>query len=211
MSNISRRDFLKTAGVMTLAVAAAGVLAGCEGNKPTEETPVVTKNSVTVGDYTFTIKDSKVLSYKTWKGDNTSETNKLDNEDRYVVVLAYLKNNKNSTKAPNFGMTVKHDNVDTINKWVYAAGVKKLFNLPVMPSEFTEANGLGGKAVQNATAEGTPYFFACKIDTYTDKTFKTPSISFVANDANEQVYTKLDVVIPATVENVTAKQLQGKE
>ena len=32
MSNISRRDFLKTAGVMTLAVAAAGVLAGCEGN-----------------------------------------------------------------------------------------------------------------------------------------------------------------------------------
>ena len=35
MSNISRRDFLKTAGVMTLAVAAAGVLAGCEGKKPT--------------------------------------------------------------------------------------------------------------------------------------------------------------------------------
>ena len=36
MSNISRRDFLKTAGVMTLAVAAAGVLAGCEGNSATD-------------------------------------------------------------------------------------------------------------------------------------------------------------------------------
>ena len=31
MSKITRRDFLKTAGVMTLAVAAAGVLAGCDG------------------------------------------------------------------------------------------------------------------------------------------------------------------------------------
>ena len=32
MSNISRRQFLKGAGVATLAVAAAGVLAGCSGN-----------------------------------------------------------------------------------------------------------------------------------------------------------------------------------
>lgn len=31
MSKITRRDFLKTAGVMTLAVAAAGVLSGCDG------------------------------------------------------------------------------------------------------------------------------------------------------------------------------------
>ena len=49
MSNISRRDFLKTAGVMTLAVAAAGVLAGCEGNAapaPEANKPEVTTNSV---------------------------------------------------------------------------------------------------------------------------------------------------------------------
>ena len=32
MSNISRRKFLKGAGVAALAVAAAGVLAGCSGN-----------------------------------------------------------------------------------------------------------------------------------------------------------------------------------
>ncbi|MBS7019569.1 MAG: twin-arginine translocation signal domain-containing protein [Faecalibacterium prausnitzii] len=31
MSNISRRKFLKGAGVAALAVAAAGVLAGCSG------------------------------------------------------------------------------------------------------------------------------------------------------------------------------------
>ena len=49
MSNISRRDFLKTAGVMTLAVAAAGVLAGCEGNTapaPDAGETEVTTNSV---------------------------------------------------------------------------------------------------------------------------------------------------------------------
>ena len=50
MSNISRRDFLKTAGVMTLAVAAAGVLAGCEGNAnvpaPDAGETEVTTNSV---------------------------------------------------------------------------------------------------------------------------------------------------------------------
>ena len=39
MSNISRRKFLKGAGVAALAVAAAGVLAGCSGN--TDSKPVV--------------------------------------------------------------------------------------------------------------------------------------------------------------------------
>ena len=37
MSNISRRQFLKGAGVATLAVAAAGVLAGCSK----EDVPVI--------------------------------------------------------------------------------------------------------------------------------------------------------------------------
>lgn len=34
MNNISRRDFIKTAGVAALAVAAAGMLAGCGSNGP---------------------------------------------------------------------------------------------------------------------------------------------------------------------------------
>lgn len=32
MTNMTRRNFLKSAGVMALAVAAAGVLSGCDGN-----------------------------------------------------------------------------------------------------------------------------------------------------------------------------------
>ena len=33
MTNMTRRNFLKSAGVMTLAVAAAGVLSGCNSSK----------------------------------------------------------------------------------------------------------------------------------------------------------------------------------
>ena len=54
MSNISRRDFLKTAGVMTLAVAAAGVLAGCEGSTvpaPEAGKPEVKPSSVSYTGY----------------------------------------------------------------------------------------------------------------------------------------------------------------
>lgn len=32
MTNMTRRNFLKSAGVMTLAVAAAGVLSGCDSS-----------------------------------------------------------------------------------------------------------------------------------------------------------------------------------
>lgn len=47
MSNISRRKFLKGAGVAALAVAAAGVLAGCSGND-VPAVPGVTTRPVTV-------------------------------------------------------------------------------------------------------------------------------------------------------------------
>ena len=50
MSNISRRKFLKGAGVAALAVAAAGVLAGCSGNAGPDvpAVPGVTTRPVTV-------------------------------------------------------------------------------------------------------------------------------------------------------------------
>ena len=50
MSNISRRKFLKGAGVAALAVAAAGVLAGCSGNAGPDvpDVPGVTTRPVTV-------------------------------------------------------------------------------------------------------------------------------------------------------------------
>ena len=58
MSKITRRDFLKTAGVMTLAVAAAGVLAGCDGaEKPVApETGAKALGEITkIGDMEFSV------------------------------------------------------------------------------------------------------------------------------------------------------------
>ena len=210
MSNISRRDFLKTAGVMTLAVAAAGVLAGCEGNKPNEETPIVTGNSVTVGDYTLTLKETKLFSVKHYNSDET-KPNEVTSEDRYVVVLGNLKNNNDSAEAPSFGLDVKAVNLSGHDGKIKAAGVKKLFNLNVDATEWVKDTGFGGDAVFNKTAEGTPYFWAYKVDAYKDETFKTPAITVVANDTKGQVYTKIEVAIPASATVVTEKQLKGQE
>ena len=58
MSNISRRDFLKTAGVMTLAVAAAGVLAGCEGNNNSQENEQQNNTTNYVAGQTATFGDA---------------------------------------------------------------------------------------------------------------------------------------------------------
>ena len=212
MSNISRRDFLKTAGVMTLAVAAAGVLAGCEGNKPVDpETPVVTGNSVTVGDYTLTFKETKLFAVKHYSNDET-KPNEVTSEDRYVVVLGNLKNNKpGTTNAPSFGLDVKTVNLSGYDDKINADGVKKLFDLNVKPTEWVEGTGFGSNAVANQTAEGTPYFWAYKVDAYKDETFKTPSITVVANDTEGQVYTKIEIAIPASATVVTEKQLKDQK
>ena len=63
MSNISRRKFLKGAGVAALAVAAAGVLAGCSDQsapdtgkkRPIELKYMVTKGESTVRDVTIEV------------------------------------------------------------------------------------------------------------------------------------------------------------
>ena len=61
MSNISRRKFLKGAGVAVLAVAASGVLAGCgSGNKVTPA-PTPTTKSV---DVTYVLEDGTKVTTK---------------------------------------------------------------------------------------------------------------------------------------------------
>ena len=54
MSNISRRKFLKGAGVAALAVAAAGVLTGCGSDKKVTPTPTPTTKPVQV---TYVLED----------------------------------------------------------------------------------------------------------------------------------------------------------
>ena len=83
MSNISRRKFLKGAGVAALAVAAAGVLAGCSGNGenvPMKDVVVIFKNKA----------DGKEVAprgtVKVPAADGTVAPSKVTAPDNYVVV-----------------------------------------------------------------------------------------------------------------------------
>ena len=83
MSNISRRKFLKGAGVAVLAVAASGVLSGCSGSEekvPMKEVVVIFKNKV----------DGKEVAprgtVKVPAADGTVDPSKVTAPDNFVVV-----------------------------------------------------------------------------------------------------------------------------
>lgn len=97
MTDITRRNFLKSAGVMALAVAAAGVLSGCNSSKNPAMADVEVqywyesyvlnqKKQVDGGSYTETVsvvkggKVKKEQIEKTLKDILTNKTFKLKNE-----------------------------------------------------------------------------------------------------------------------------------
>lgn len=73
MTDMTRRDFLKSAGVMALAVAAAGVLSGCNSSK----NPVMA--------------DVKV---QYWRKSNFLSDQKLGNKDEYDETVSVVKGGK---------------------------------------------------------------------------------------------------------------------
>ena len=85
MSNISRRKFLKGAGVAALAVAAAGVLAGCSSND-VPSIPDVTAKNVTVK---FVDRNGKEVGTTVVKNVKLTETKMNSNDvkapEGYVV------------------------------------------------------------------------------------------------------------------------------
>jgi hypothetical protein len=96
MTDITRRNFLKSAGVMALAVAAAGVLSGCNNSKNPVmadvevqywyESTLFGQKQVDNGSYTETVsvvkggKVKKEQIEKTLKDILTNKTFKLKNE-----------------------------------------------------------------------------------------------------------------------------------
>ena len=68
MSNISRRKFLKGAGVAVLAVAAAGVLTGCGSDKKVTPAPTPTTKTVNV---TYVLEDGTKVTANTINVDFT--------------------------------------------------------------------------------------------------------------------------------------------
>ena len=97
MTNMTRRNFLKSAGVMALAVAAAGVLSGCDSSKNPVmadvevqywyESALLGQKQVDDGSYTETVsvvkrgKVKKEQIEKTLKDIRTNKTFKLKNEE----------------------------------------------------------------------------------------------------------------------------------
>lgn len=96
MTNMTRRNFLKSAGVMALAVAAAGVLSGCDSSKNPVmadvevqywyESSLLGRKQVDDGSYTETVsvvKSGKVKKEQieeTLKKIRTNQGFKLKNE-----------------------------------------------------------------------------------------------------------------------------------
>ena len=125
MSNISRRQFLKSAGVATLAVAAAGMMAGCSKDDipDTPDKPVipeVTKevkvifmcNGVTAGNDGSVVvkKDAKTVSVSLIKAEqipqgytveSTGELKikEIDGKECVLVTLKKIATSKNVTVA----------------------------------------------------------------------------------------------------------------
>lgn len=97
MTDITRRNFLKSAGVMALAVAAAGVLSGCNSSKNPVmadvevqywyESNILGRTQVNGGSYTETVsvvkggKVKKEQIEKTLKDILTNKTFKPKNEE----------------------------------------------------------------------------------------------------------------------------------
>ena len=87
MSNISRRQFLKSAGVATLAVAAAGMMAGCSKDD-VPVIPEVTAKDVTVK---FVDRDGKEVGSIVVKNVKLTETKMNSNDvkapEGYVIAI----------------------------------------------------------------------------------------------------------------------------
>ena len=73
MTDMTRRNFLKSAGVMALAVAAAGVLSGCNSSK----NPVMADVEV-----------------QYWRKSNFLSDQKLGNKDEYDETVSVVKSGK---------------------------------------------------------------------------------------------------------------------
>ena len=104
MSNISRRKFLKGAGVAVLAVAASGVLAGCPNNTPVEPP----KKDPT--------KEEMILAAIDPEGKLT-QTNVLDADTLYLL-LAYIEG-KQTNDMNNYHMEVSKAKVKTVQDKTY--------------------------------------------------------------------------------------------
>ena len=120
MSNISRRKFLKGAGVAALAVAAAGVLAGCSGND-VPSIPGVTAKDITVN---FVDYDGKLIDSDRKENVPVDQYNMNSSEVTAPkgYVIAIVGDSKIDWDNQTVTFTVKEAPKATINYYCVAEG-----------------------------------------------------------------------------------------
>ena len=163
MSNISRRKFLKGAGVAALAVAAAGVLAGCSGNDA-PSIPGVTAKDITVN---FVDKDGKLIGSDLKKNVPVDQYNMNSSEvtapEGYVIVS--LGDSNIDWKKQTVTFTVDKKETDKVTVNYYYRGVAGVDGSETVGTEILEVEK-GAKQFNTRELKKIPEGF--KLDTRGD-------------------------------------------
>ena len=165
MSNISRRKFLKGAGVAALAVAAAGVLAGCSGND-VPSIPDVTAKDVTV---IFVNREGKEVGSTIVKDVKLTETKMNSNDvkapEGYVVGIVGDQFIDWEKQTVTFTVDKKETDKVTVN--YYYRGVAGVDGSETVGTEILEVEK-GAKKFNTSELKKIPEGF--KLDTLGDIT-----------------------------------------
>ena len=165
MSNISRRKFLKGAGVAALAVAAAGVLAGCSGND-VPSIPDVTAKDVTV---IFVNRKGKEVGSTIVKDVKLTETKMNSNDvkapEGYVVGIVGDQFIDWEKQTVTFTVDKKETDKVTVN--YYYRGVAGVDGSETVGTEILEVEK-GAKGFNTSELKKIPEGF--KLDTLGDIT-----------------------------------------
>ena len=207
MSKITRRDFLKTAGVMTLAVAAAGVLSGCEGNTAPEAPVTGTKklgDVIKVGNVEFSV-DQAVLAQTKGKFDPNTGVQK-EPTDRKLGLIFTVKNVNKDAKEVKFSF----NNVTVrINGEAFAMSQNTLtadvYGLETDPEKVTTlTNALTNALPYNEKATAFQYVVDCKtVKEFADSDEAYEAINkieVIVDDKANLVYTTYEIAVPAVQE-----------
>lgn len=211
MYAISRRDFMKSAGVMTLAVAASGALAGCSTSDSDVTPTQVTASSITIGDYTVSLETVKQISVKTYK----EKDGAVNTERRFVILVGKIKANEDK-EFGDVGTTEFSTSYYVKNAEDY--GVNSI-TVDDDAEDFGDIIGYGKKDVKNAvsggtisadtkytndTASGRLFYKVFEVEKYGerddstgDSAFKTPKLALVIKDTDQQEVTRFTATIPA--------------
>ena len=216
MSNISRRDFLKTAGVMTLAVAAAGVLAGCEGNNNTEnnlpETGDKALGTVTkIGDFEFSVvKAVEQNNVRYTLNDGETETKKTV-EAAFACVLVTVRNAGEKADAKfNFDKVKLYIDGQNVTSAVQTADpvkdqAKKLFGLDTVEQFPTSATAVA----PSREAHNYWFFYQLPENAYKDGFKSANSLEVTYYDSKDKTAVNYKAETPlAVVELVKNKDYQ---